>query len=408
MKPAQMLSVEQALTRVLDGANMLGKERVELDQLTGRIAAADHLSQISQPPFAASAMDGYAVKFEDAQISNELTVIGEVKAGAPSDIVLGVRQAVRIFTGAAVPSGANHVIIQEDVVRRKDTITVIDLQSGPRNIRKAGVDFAKGTVLAKAGDVLNEIHGALFAAANLTHGSCVTKPRVAFFSNGDELRPPGSELKPGQIINSNRYALSALIQSWGGVPIYLGCAPDDLDSDAEIFEKAKDADVIISVGGASVGDYDFVKTAFSKAGGVRSIDKVAVRPGKPTWFGFLGNSRVIGLPGNPASAIVAATLFAKPLIQKLAGYTSAPNEVYEAVTNTALPPNGARETYLRAQVGTRTGAQSMPSVTPHHSQDSSLLLPFADCNALIRREIDAPRVDIGEIVEIIRLDDHHA
>ena len=390
-----MKTVEEAIAAVLEGAAPLAAERVDLSALAGRILAENVKAAITQPPFAASAMDGYAVRYEDAQQGAALEVTGEAPAGAPFAGNVGAGETVRIFTGGVVPDGADHVIIQEDVTRDGDAITINEPQETPRHIRAAGIDFEKGDVLAKAGARLHEIHGSIFAAANVESVSVFRRPRVAVFSNGDELREPGVELNPGQIVNSNHYALSESIRSWGGEADYLGCASDSEDSIRGLFRRGRHADIIIPIGGASVGDYDFVKSAFAKEGGVLRFDKVAVRPGKPTWCGTIGDARIVGLPGNPASAIVTAALFVQPLVRRLAG------EVWTAPFGKArlaapLPANGGRETYLRGEV---CNGEAMPA----SNQDSSLLLPFASSNALIRRVANAPAANIGEEVEFILL-----
>ena len=390
-----MLSVEEAIAAVLEGAAPLGADPAGLSQLLGRILAEDVNARMTQPPFAASAMDGYAVRFEDAAAGAELRVIGEAPAGAPFAGKLGKGEAVRIFTGGAVPDGVDHVVIQEDVARDGDRITVNDAQDAPRNIRPAGIDFKEGDVLATAGTRLHELHGAIFAASNIAEASVYRRPRVAVFSNGDELKEPGADLKPGQIVNSNHYALSAMIHAWGGEAVYLGCAPDDEASIRGFFRRGSDCDVIVPIGGASVGDYDFVKSAFAIEGGEIVFSKVAVRPGKPTWCGRLGSARVIGLPGNPASAIVTAALFLQPLVRRLAGETWAVPFAKARVTE-ILAPNGGREAYLRAVA--KDGA-----VSTAPNQDSSLLLPFAAANALIRRPANAPAVEAGGEVEFVWL-----
>lgn len=390
-----MLSVDEAIALVLEGAEPLGAEKAPLEDLPGRILAEDVVARITQPPFSASAMDGYAVRFEDAQAGASLRVIGEAPAGAPFSGRLGKGEAVRIFTGGAVPAGADHVVIQEDVAREGDMIAIKEAQGAPRNIRAAGIDFRTGDCLAKKGALLHEIHGALFAAANIPDISVYRRPTVAVFSNGDELKEPGAALKPGEIINSNHYALCAMIRRWGGKAVYLGCASDSEASIRTFFNKGADADVIIPVGGASVGDYDYVKSAFAKEGGELRFSKVAVRPGKPTWCGMLGNARVIGLPGNPASAIVTAALFVQPLVRRLAGEVwAAP--FLKAKVMAPVAANGGREAYLRAEE--KDGA-----ITPAPNQDSSLLFPFGSANALIRRQINAAALKAGDEVEFVRL-----
>lgn len=390
-----MISVKEARSIILDGVEFLGVESIALVECAGRTAGGDIVARMTQPPFAAAAMDGYAVRFADAQVGATLRIVGEAPAGAPFEGAVGEGDAVRIFTGGVVPAGADHVIIQEDVARAGDVITVNDAQDAPRHIRAAGIDFHEGDVLAARGANLNEVHGALFAAANIARVDVVRRPRIAIFSNGDELVEPGGVLKQGQIVNSNHYALSALVKSWGGEATYLGCANDSEDAIAAMFEQARDADVIVPVGGASVGDYDFVKSAFRKCGGETRFEKVVVRPGKPTWFGRLGPTRIVGLPGNPASAIVTATLFVRPLIAALGG--ADPKALESAAPLSApLPANGPRESYLRA-------VYAGEEISPARNQDSSLLRPFADANALIRRPPNAPALEAGDTAPFLRL-----
>ena len=393
-----MLSVNDAIAAILDGASPLGAETVALSDIPGRVAAEDVFARMTQPPFPASAMDGYAVRFSDARPGAALTVIGEAPAGAPFAGKVGPGDAVRVFTGAVMPEGADHVVIQEDVRRDSGRIIIEETQDQPRHIRAAGVDFSEGDLLAKAGDIFNDVCGSIFAAANIDRAPCIKRPRVALFANGDELKNPGEALRPGEIINSNHYALTAMIGSWGGEPAYLGCAPDDEDAIARMFERAANADIIVPVGGASVGDYDYVKSAFRKRGGAVSFEKIAVRPGKPTWFGALGGARVVGLPGNPASAIVTAALFVRPLVLRLGGRQDH-RFTRKAVTATPLPENGKRETYLRGF--TKGGAGPLPAVSAFDNQDSSLLSPFATCDALIRRPPNAPACEENAEVEII-------
>ncbi len=398
-----MRSVEAALKELLAGAASLEAERVGLVNIKGRVLAKDAIAAITQPPFSASAMDGYAVRFSDLEqeIGVQLMVIGEAPAGAPFDGVVGQGQAVRIFTGGVVPEGADHVVIQEEVECDGHQITIKAPQNEPRNIRPAGVDFVAGDVLASAGTELHAVHGSIFAAANLGAIDVVRKPRVGLFSNGDELREPGAILNAGEIINSNHYALAEMIMDWGGEPDYLGCAPDDEAALKSFFERAKDYDILTPIGGASVGDYDYVKSAFAAVGGEIVFEKVAVRPGKPLWYGRLGNAHVIGLPGNPASAIVTAALFIKPVVKRLAGLVDEVSSVFEkGQLQTSIKANGRREAYLR---GRAVICDGVLGVTPAGNQDSSLLAPFCEANVLIRRPVDAPAALVGDDVEIVRI-----
>lgn len=396
-----MISVDEAIATILDGAAPIGAENVSLTGCTDRIAASDIIARMTQPPFTASAMDGYAVRFEDAQTDATLKLIGEAPAGAPFSGCVAVGEAVRIFTGGVVPEGADHVVIQEDVTRKEDVITINDDQESPRNIRAAGIDFKAGDTLVRKGEVLHEIHGSILAAANIDTVTVQRRPKVILFSNGDELVEPGTDVKPGQIVNSNHYALSEMIRRWGGDPIYIGCAADEELAIRSMFTKVRDADLIVPIGGASVGDYDFVKSAFRAEGGRTVFEKIAVRPGKPTWFGALGDARIIGLPGNPASALVTAALFVQPLVRRFAGDGGGENAHFHAANLAApLDANGGREAYLR---GTAVVSPNGMTVTPISNQDSSLLTPFATANVLIRRVVNAPALGIGEEIEFVWL-----
>ncbi|WDI31339.1 molybdopterin molybdotransferase MoeA [Hyphococcus flavus] len=398
---SKMLSVDEAISAILENTERLEPETVPLEALPGRIAAKDVSAQITQPPFAASAMDGYAVRFADASVGATLTVIGEAPAGAPYSGMVDKGEAVRIFTGAAVPDGTDHVIIQEDVTRNDVHIQIREPQDEPRHIRQAGIDFKQGDILVRAGERLHEIHGSVLAAANLAGAQVYRRPKSAVFSNGDELVEPGSTLKPGQIVNSNHYALAAMVSGWGGSSEYLGRAVDSEDAIRAYFRRGRDADIIIPIGGASVGDYDFVKSAFKKEGGELVFEKVAVRPGKPTWFGKLGNASVVGLPGNPASAIVTAALFVQPLMRRLAGESVQGAPVFhKAALVTPLEANGARESYLRAKASLTSSGLTVSAAS---NQDSSLLTPFSKANCLIRRLANASAAAKNDAVDIVWL-----
>ncbi len=397
-----MLSVSEAIDSLLAGASALGAETIPISAVSGRVAAKDLTAQMTQPPFAASAMDGYAVRFEDAQKTTTIKVIGEAPAGAPFEHPVGAGEAVRIFTGGAMPKGADHVVIQEHVKRDGEAISIIEAQTSPRHIRHAGIDFMLGETLVKAGELLHQLHGSILAAANVPEIAVVRRPKIALFSNGDELIEPGAMLKPGQIVNSNHYALTAMMRAWGGEVTYLGCAADTEADIREHFKQAAKADIIMPIGGASVGDYDCVKPAFRALGGTMLFEKVAVRPGKPTWHGRLDGARVLGLPGNPASAIVSAALFGQALIRRLAGRSNR-QSAFTSTAKTTIPlaANGGRESYLRAMtIGDESGDLC---VQPVANQDSSLLSPFTAANVLIRRLVHAPAVPGGGAVDIIRL-----
>ena len=307
------------------------------------------------------------VTAQDAQ----LNIIGEAPAGAPFDGRVEAGQTVRIFTGSLVPKGADHVIIQEHVTRNGDKIRVDTPATLARNIRKAGQDFAEDDVIIRAGTRLDWRHVALIAAANIAEIAVSKKPHIAILANGNELIEPGSPIAAGQIVNSNPYALAALIESWGGTATILPVAGDSVENITQRIQMAREADIILPVGGASVGDHDHMKPAFEQAGLEMIFSKVAVKPGKPTWFGTLGEQRVLGLPGNPASALVCAHLFLKPLM----GINSDP--LLKAKLSTALPASGPRETYARGRV-------DAGRIKLFPKQDSALISPFPKANALIK------------------------
>ncbi len=401
-----MISVDEALAIILKSASPLPVHNHSLDNIAGFILAHDLYANITQPPFPASAMDGYAIHFEDAQLHANLTVIGESAAGHPFLGRVGRGQAVRIFTGAVVPDAADHVIIQEEVSREKNTISITAVQNQIAHIRAAGIDFCKDDLLVKAGTLLHELHGSVLAAANIASAHVISRPKVYLFSTGDELQEPGSDLKPGEIINSNHYAVHALIKKWGGDPVYVGCLKDDRDSVCAFFNNLNGADIIVPIGGASVGDYDIIKPAFTDAGGEIVFEKIAVKPGKPTWYGRFGRTHLVGLPGNPASAIVTAALFLQPLVRRLSGQLSGETDEGQAkhfgVLAQDLGANGARESFLRASIGfDKSGRQNMIHVAPN--QDSALLSPFLEANILVRRRPHALSAKAGEKVEFVAL-----
>ncbi|MCI5045912.1 MAG: molybdopterin molybdotransferase MoeA [Aquisalinus sp.] len=396
-----MIRVEKALDILLGDPPHLNTETVELTDIPGRVCAETVTAQINQPPFPASAMDGYAVRSADATLNSKLSVIGEAAAGKPFPGHLNMGEAVRVFTGSVVPPGADHVIIQEHVHRQRETITVTAQQSPKHNIRAAGIDLQEGDILASPGLRMHELHGSVFAAANVSQVKVYQKPHIAVFTNGDELIEPGSSLSPGQIINSNQFALKHLVEKWGGDCTYLGRASDSKESIGHMMKSGLNADILVAVGGASVGDYDYTKDSLTALGGNIVFSKVAVKPGKPTWYGKLGKARVLGLPGNPASALVTAALFLRPLIKSLSGEKQATNQLRSGKLLSPLPANGERENYLRARI--ETDPAGTTSLRPASSQDSSLLKPFLFCDALIRRKPGATALQEGALVDFMSL-----
>jgi molybdopterin molybdotransferase len=329
----------------------------------------------------------------------ELKVIGESRAGAPWPGAIGDHQVVRIFTGAVIPQGCDHILIQEDCIREGDGVEVMHEQKRPENIRRAGLDFAKGATLVPAGHVVTEGAVSLAAAGNIPSVSVWKTPRIGVLANGDELVAPGSTLAPGQIVNSIQPALMALIRRWGGEPLDLGVSRDD---EADVRKRLSEPfDVVVSIGGASVGDYDVVRPAFAAEGFEPIFEKIAVKPGKPTWFSRQGKRLALGLPGNPAAAMVTAQLFLRPLIEALTSAPAAASAQQRAHATTALPAAGNREEYLRAILS--IDATGAARITAAENQDSSLLSPFLTANALIRRAPGAAAAPAGALVDIVML-----
>ena len=397
-----MISVSEAITLLLEHRSSRPVITMALANCLGATLAEDIKAKITLPPLAASAMDGYAVKLSDVRKAGvKLTVIGESPAGHPFQGTVNMGEAVRIFTGGAVPKGADHIVIQENAEREDDILTTLFDNETPRHIRQAGIDFAKGDTLLTQGTVIGPMHIAIAAAANHAVLPIYKRPVIALIANGDELKVPGSEVFETDIISSNPAGLGALIRHWGGEVMDMGIASDSLDAITDLIHKAKDADIIVPVGGASVGDHDYMRDAFKTCGLTSIFEKVAVRPGKPTWFGTLksktGDEQVVlGLPGNPASAVVCAHLFLKIVMRRADELTFA-----KAKLTKALPANGPRETYMRALAKlTETGQLE---VTPFPRQDSSLLTPLTKANVLIRLpKENGPRED-GDMIDILPL-----
>lgn len=398
----RMASVEQArdLLAAHGAERRTGVETVPLSLAHGRRLAASVHARVFQPPADVSAMDGYAVRFADMAEGASLRVIGESRAGVPWDGPgVGPGEAVRIFTGAHVPPHADHILIQEDASREGDTVTVTDRQSAPSSIRRRGLDFAAGDELVPAGHIVTAGALALIAAGNAGEVAVHRRPRVGVLATGDELRAAGVDLGPGQVVNSIAPALLALVQQWGAEAVDLGIAADTEDDVRRRIESG--LDLVVSIGGASVGDYDVVRSAFAAAGFEPRLEKVAVKPGKPTWFSTSSSTLALGLPGNPAAAMVTARLFLHPLLAAMTG--GAPDlKLGAAFAATPLAATGGREEFLRAVL--TVGPDGRASVRPASDQDSSLLNPFLSANALIRRPAKSPPAAVGDLVPILPMD----
>lgn len=398
-----LMPVADALAAVLHDTPSLPIEDVALDDAFHRTLARDLPALRTQPPAAMSAMDGYAVRLADARAGACLKVIGESAAGLPCDESVGPGEAVRIFTGGVVPDGADTVVIQEDTTREGAHVTLLENSRVARHIRAAGTDFREGDVLLKQGCHISDRDLSLAASMNYPYLPVRVRPKVAIFATGDELKLPGSKLKPGQIIYSNAYALRALARQEGADTIDLGIVQDTLEDTARAIRHARaaGADLLISTGGASVGDHDVVREALQSEGVEMAFWRIALRPGKPMMHGRLGPMRVLGLPGNPASSYICAFLFMVPLIRALSGRTHIHHTLQAAELGRDLPVNDHRQEYLRARLTMRE--DDMAVATPVDLQDSSLLGHLSAAGALIVRPPHAPPAFAGERCAILRL-----
>lgn len=399
-----LMPVSDALAAVLAGAEPLPEETVALDQAYHRVLARDIAARRTQPPEAMSAMDGYAVRAADAaMIDSRLTVIGEVAAGRPFAGSVGAGEAVRIFTGGVVPAGADAVVIQEDTVADGKRITIKEAAIPGRHIRRAGVDFAEGDILLRKGTRLTDRDLALAAGMNHPHLPVQRRPKVAILATGDELVMPGATPGPGQIVYSNGYALHALARQEGADTVDLGVAADTLEATTAGIRRAREsgADILITTGGASVGDHDLVQQALKAEGIAMTFWKIAMRPGKPMMHGRLGTMRVVGLPGNPVSSYVCAFLFMVPLIRALSGQQVIHHRRERAVLGRDLGANDQREDYLRARLELRDDGSLVALPVSH--QDSSLLANLAAAQVLLVRAPFAPKAEAGTPCEVLRL-----
>jgi molybdopterin molybdotransferase len=401
-----LMPVTEALSAVLAGAGPLPEEMVALDAAHHRVLARDLAALRTQPPRAMSAMDGYAVRAADASHAAAwLKVIGEVAAGRPFEKMVGKGEAVRIFTGGVVPEGADAVVIQEDTVLEVGGITITEAATAGRHIRPAGIDFREGDVLLARGARLTERDLSLAAGMNHPRVPVRRRPRVAILATGDELVLPGEAPGPGQIVYSNGYALRALASSEGAETIDLGIAADSIEATTQGIRRARDsgADILVTSGGASVGDHDLVKRSLEAEGVTIAFWRIAMRPGKPMMHGRLGTMRVIGLPGNPVSSYVCAYLFLVPLIRALSGRTDVHHISETALLGRDIAANDMREDYLRARLEVRADGHLV--ATPVNHQDSSLLGNLAAARALVIRPPFAPAAIAGSPCDILRLPD---
>jgi len=400
-----LLPVPDALARVLDGVEPLPAERVPLAEAEGRVLAEDLSARRTQPPDDVSAMDGYAVRGEDvATAPVRLKLIGEVAAGRPFGGTVSKGETARIFTGGVLPPGTDTVVIQENTAREGETVVVNFPTVRGRNVRAAGLDFRAGDVRLAKGRRLTGRDVSLAAAMNHATMPVHRRPKVAVVATGDELVPPGTEPGPGQIVHSNAFTLAAVARREGATVIDLGILPDRLEETIAGLRRARDlgADVLVTAGGASVGEYDLVQPALAAEGVALSFWRIAMRPGKPMMFGLLNGMRVLGLPGNPVSAYVCSVLFVAPLVRKLTGRGDLELPTRQGVLGRNLPENDEREEYMRATLALRNGAWV---ATPFPNQDSSMLVPLAAADCLVVRPRFAPAAAAGSPCEFVKLHD---
>jgi molybdopterin molybdotransferase len=395
-----VISVEEALARILAPLAPLPAEQVSIADALGRTLAEDLAARRTQPPFAVSAMDGYAVHADDlARIPVELKIVAEIPAGAGFGGRVGRGEAARIFTGAPMPAGTDTVVIQEDTER--DGVRVRVLEGGPRGryVRRAGLDFAEGEVLLKAGRRLGARDIGLAAAMNRPWLFVHRRPRIGIMSTGDEIVMPGDPIGPHQIVSSNALALAAFVSACGGEPVAAGNAPDDPEALRQIAAATSGVDLLVTTGGVSVGEHDLVREALAEDGFELDFWQIAMRPGKPLMVGRYRGTPMLGLPGNPVSSLVCALLFLRPAIERLSGLADAPPATATARLAAPLAKNDRRQDYLRARLA--RAPDGTLAATPFEAQDSSMMRLLSDADCLVIRMPHAPPLAAGSEVPIL-------
>ena len=397
-----MISVEEARDRILADLQPTPAEIVALADAWSRVTAAPVTARLTQPPADVSARDGYALRAADGTLGTVLHVIGAAPAGHPFEGTIAQGQAVRLFTGSVVPTGADAILLQEDATAAGTDVTVNEAVTAGRHIRRAGQDFAAGDAVVPAGRRLTARDIGLAAAANHPWLAAHRRPRVAILATGDEIAMPGEPIPPGGIVSSNSHALAALVRAAGGEPVVLPVAADTREAVAAVADALHGMDLLVTTGGASVGDHDLVIESLKTRGLKLDFWQIAMRPGKPLLFGRLGSVPVLGLPGNPVSAMVCSILFLLPALSRLCGLPAAPPPTVRAIAGAALRANDHRADHLRATV--RIDPEGRIVATPFPVQDSAMLRRLALADALILRAPNAPALPEGGEVTVIRLD----
>ena len=400
---SEMLSVAEALARVTGGFELIASEHISLSEALGRVLAEDVEARLTQPPMAVSSMDGYAVRAADIQtVPKILTQIGESQAGRGFEGAVEAGECTRIFTGAPLPDGADAVVIQEETGVDGTQVSIKKSVNSGADIRPAGLDFQAGDVLAQAGKVLTARDVGLVASMNVPWLRVRRRPRVAFIATGDEIVMPGDPLGADQIISSNSLALGAFVRVLGGTPVNLGIARDTEASLRETLAGAKGADVLVTIGGASVGDYDLVRRVLGTEGLDLNFYKVAMRPGKPLIFGTWNGIPLLGLPGNPVSAGVTSAIFLRAAMEVMLGTGDGALRTETVRLGRDLPRNGIRQDFMRATL--RHDADGQLRATPFERQDSAMMARFAAADCLLIRAPKAPEAKAGDLVLITRLE----
>jgi len=395
-----MISVEEARSRITAAVSPLSLEQVSVIDGLGRVLGEPAIARRTQPPSAVSAMDGFAVRAADvANVPVELPVVGTAPAGGAHDAPLGPGEAVRIFTGAPVPDGADAIVIQENTEIKSKSVRILEGATTGTYIRPAGLDFKSGETLIESGTRLTVRHVGLAAAMNLPWLMVHRRPRVAILATGDEVVMPGDPIGPNQIVSSNGLSLAAYVHALGGEPVLLGIAADERDSLARMAEGAIGCDLLVTTGGVSVGDHDLVQSVLADKGMEIDFWRIAMRPGKPLMFGRIGDINVLGLPGNPVSSLVSALIFLCPAMSKMQGLADTEEFTTEAVLSAPLAENDERQDYLRANIRRDGGGQLV--ATPFSKQDSSMMATLTAADALIIRSPHAPVRNEGDSVEIV-------
>jgi molybdopterin molybdotransferase len=398
---SDLLPVEEARARIIAALTPTAAETVTLAEGAGRVLARPVAARLTQPPADVSAMDGYAVRAADAVEGASLALIGAAPAGRPFEGTVGSGQAVRIFTGGFVPDGADAILLQEDATASGGSVRVNETVKAGRHIRRRGLDFSEGSEVLPAGRKLTARDIGLAAAANNPWLAVHRRPRIGILATGDEIALPGDPIPPGGIVSSNAHALAALVRVSGGDPVVLPIAPDDTAAIAEVAATAHAFDMLVTTGGASVGEHDLIQSALGGEGFELGFWKIAMRPGKPLIWGRLGRTPVLGLPGNPVSALVCAVVFLIPALGKLSGLPGAPAPTRRVISGVALVENDKRADHLRAILAVDAAGRMV--ATPAATQDSSMLATLARADALVLRAPYAPAVEAGAEVEAILL-----